>query len=223
MSERRIEATSDGPYGVYGRVDLVRVGVDTQDGHASEWRTGEAVDVSGQVDDEGTYWLCRCGQSSAKPFCDGSHNKGFDGAEAAPTGSYEARAKVLQGEGVQVRDDRGICEHAGFCTRSDTNVWKMVGSQDEGELADMVEMIHRCPSGALTHREHSGAADTEPDLPQRIAVVDDGPLFVTGVEVARADGEPIETRARMTLCRCGASKIKPLCDGSHADVGFRDS
>lgn len=158
-----------------------------------------------------------------QPFCDGSHSQGFDGTEAAPTDSYESRAKVMQGEGMQVRDDRGICEHAGFCLRSDTNVWKMVRSQDAGVLAEMVEMIDRCPSGALTHREHSGAADAEPDLRPRIVVVDDGPLFVTGVQVARADGEPIESRPRMTLCRCGASKIKPLCDGSHADVGFQDS
>ncbi|MDH4280379.1 MAG: CDGSH iron-sulfur domain-containing protein, partial [Acidimicrobiia bacterium] len=27
-------------------------------------------------------------------------------------------------------------------------------------------------------------------------------------------------RQRVTLCRCGASSIKPLCDGSHAEVGF---
>ena len=34
------------------------------------------------------------------------------------------------------------------------------------------------------------------------------------------DGQPLETRNRMTLCRCGASKHKPFCDGSHNEVKF---
>jgi len=26
----------------------------------------------------------------------------------------------------------------------------------------------------------------------------------------------------VTLCRCGHSKIKPLCDGTHRDIAFRE-
>lgn len=226
-SVRRIEATENGPYGVFGRVDLVRVGVLSEGGHPIEWQEPAAVDTSGEADDEGTYWLCRCGRSGNKPFCDGSHKSGpqpFDGTEAAPTDSYEARARVMQGHGVQVRDDRGICEHAGFCMRADTNVWKMVRSDDADVVEQMVAMVDHCPSGALTHRTDGDRVDDEPDLPQRILIVDDGPLWVTGgVPVDRADGADLQTRNRMTLCRCGASKFKPLCDGSHAEVGFTDS
>jgi CDGSH-type Zn-finger protein len=62
----------------------------------------------------------------------------------------------------------------------------------------------------------------EPDLPQQVAVVADGPLWVTGgVSVQTSDGQILEQRNRVTLCRCGQSKNKPLCDGSHADAGFR--
>lgn len=57
-----------------------------------------------------------------------------------------------------------------------------------------------------------------------IGVVDDGPLFVTGgVPVRRADGGVMEVRNRQTLCRCGSSSNKPLCEGSHAKAGFRDA
>ena len=34
------------------------------------------------------------------------------------------------------------------------------------------------------------------------------------------DGEPLSTIAGVALCRCGASKNKPFCDGSHNIIGF---
>jgi CDGSH-type Zn-finger protein len=51
----------------------------------------------------------------------------------------------------------------------------------------------------------------------------DGPLLVRGdVEILLASGEPAPRRRRtVALCRCGASGIKPFCDGSHKAIGFR--
>ena len=68
----------------------------------------------------------------------------------------------------------------------------------------------------------SGNGDViEPDLPAGVAVIPDGPLWVSGgIEVTRADGTTLETRNRVTLCRCGQSGSKPLCDGSHKAAGF---
>lgn len=43
-----------------------------------------------------------------------------------------------------------------------------------------------------------------------------------GIPVTTSDGRTIETRNRVTLCRCGQSANKPLCDGAHKDVGFTD-
>ena len=80
-------------------------------------------------------------------------------------------------------------------------------------------MIERCPSGALTY-EVDGEI-IEPSLPAEIAVIPDGPLWVSGgITVERADGTELETRNRVTLCRCGQSGAKPLCDGSHKEAGF---
>ena len=40
--------------------------------------------------------------------------------------------------------------------------------------------------------------------------------------VVAKDGHRYEVRNRVTLCRCGASKNKPFCDGSHAAIEFKD-
>ena len=65
-------------------------------------------------------------------------------------------------------------------------------------------------------------ADVEPLLPQAIAVTDDGSLWVTGSIPITGDDGVLEPRNRVTLCRCGASANKPLCDGSHQSAGFVD-
>ncbi|WP_370634521.1 CDGSH iron-sulfur domain-containing protein [Actinotalea sp. Marseille-Q4924] len=56
-----------------------------------------------------------------------------------------------------------------------------------------------------------------------ITACPNGPLLVRGdVEVLLADGAPAPRRRRtVALCRCGASAIKPYCDGSHKVIGFR--
>jgi CDGSH-type Zn-finger protein len=50
-----------------------------------------------------------------------------------------------------------------------------------------------------------------------------GPLLVRGeVEILSPTGEAIpQNRKTIALCRCGASTIKPYCDGSHKLVRFR--
>lgn len=217
-----IEVQPDGPYLVHGRVPLRRTRqVETDDGVPMSWQT------TAELETDDTVALCRCGQSSNKPFCDGTHDRqGFDGAESAPTDSYDERADRYPVAGLEMRDDRSICEHAGFCGNGRTNVWKMADGparESDAVRAEMLRMVVHCPSGALTASTDDGRA-IEPPLATAIGVVADGPLAVTGsIPVERADGQPLETRPRMTLCRCGQSSIKPLCDGSHADAGFTDS
>jgi CDGSH-type Zn-finger protein len=48
-----------------------------------------------------------------------------------------------------------------------------------------------------------------------------GSIRVTGtVDFVDGEGNVIETKTDFSLCRCGASKEKPFCDGSHREVGF---
>jgi CDGSH-type Zn-finger protein len=226
----RITVTPNGPYLVTGGVPVTRRSiVYSEHGESMTWQTKAELDTSGSSgSSDAVVALCRCGGSASKPFCDGTHARnGFDGTETAPSASYDERATSYPGSRVVVRDDRGICEHAGFCGNRRTNVWKMAGGpadEDSVLRAEMMSMIEHCPSGALTFRMSAGEADVEPGLRAEVGVTDDGPYFVTGgIPVERADGQPVETRNRVTLCRCGASQNKPLCDGSHKKAGFRDA
>ena len=56
-----------------------------------------------------------------------------------------------------------------------------------------------------------------------VGVVDNGPYWVRGgIPIESADGSTYEVRARMALCRCGHSRNKPFCDGSHVAARFKD-
>ena len=214
----RIEVTEQGPYVVTDGPGPHRARpLSTEQDEPIAWQHDPELPA------EASYALCRCGASQNKPFCDGSHTThDWDGTETAPTTTYAERAKTYAGTGIAVRDDRGICEHAGFCGNKLSNVWKLTGQADSTPVRTQIAgMVERCPSGALTYRLDGSEDDVEPQLAEGVAVLDDGPLWVTGgVTVERSDGAGLETRNRMTLCRCGASGIKPLCDGSHSKVGF---
>ena len=94
-------------------------------------------------------------------------------------------------------------------------------SNDPEVLAKIIDKLDNCPSGAHAYALEDGGEIIEPELPKEVVVIPDGPLWVTGgVPVERSDGQPLEVRNRVTLCRCGASSIKPLCDGAHKEIGF---
>lgn len=59
-------------------------------------------------------------------------------------------------------------------------------------------------------------------MPARIVPYANGPYLVRGeFELTDQDGNVIETRrGTVALCRCGASRTKPFCDGTHKTIGF---
>ena len=219
---RRIVVRKNGPYIVYGRVPLVqKTQVVSEYGEPLTWQK------DGELDVEETYLLCRCGQSSNKPFCDATHAKNhFDGTETALAGSTTER-QIVQGQGtrITVKRDFYLCAESGYCGNRITNIEAMAEHTADPQVrAQIMAMISHCPSGSYTFALDAESGDVEPDLPQQIAATTEiteggpiiGPLCVTGnIPIARADGQPFETRNRVTLCRCGLSGNKPLCDGTH--------
>ena len=67
------------------------------------------------------------------------------------------------------------------------------------------------------------AASDDHGGPAHVTRVPDGPLKIDGnIEICTGTGKRITTASKSFLCRCGASKNKPFCDGSHKAIGFKD-
>jgi hypothetical protein len=93
---------------------------------------------------------------------------------------------------------------------------------DAAETAKVIDVIRKCPSGALSYAV-DGAEAALPQRPPMVTVTDNGPYAVTGgVELLGVKMGEGASSEHYTLCRCGASKNKPFCDGSHWDAGFKD-
>ncbi len=59
----------------------------------------------------------------------------------------------------------------------------------------------------------------------KIRIRNNGPLLVEGeITILDASEKPfgLGGRTMISLCRCGHSANKPICDGSHRTAGFAD-
>lgn len=220
-----VKITRNGPYVVSGHLPLSKetIGTDAA-GESIRWEHGQ--EFPRQAD----YVLCRCGHSATKPFCDGTHAKiGFDGSETASRQPYRDQAKVFRGPTMSLTDVEGLCAFARFCDPNGS-VWNLVNETDSpGARRHFTHQARDCPSGRLVAWDNATGKPVEPTYQPSIGLIEDpakgcaGPLWVRGgVPLIGADGFQYEIRNRMTLCRCGASKNKPFCDGSHAAIGFND-
>lgn len=58
----------------------------------------------------------------------------------------------------------------------------------------------------------------------KLKVQKDGPYLLEGAELIDWNGAPYpHADGPIALCRCGASKKKPFCDGTHTKIGFKAS
>ena len=165
-----------------------------------------------------TIALCRCGGSSNKPYCDGTHaNNGFSGENL----SVKSRDRLdsFVGKKITIHDNRGLCSHAGHCGAFR---FKEGIDPDRADFDAIVKAVRDCPSGAISY-SIDGVRYNEEQRGPAITVSNNGPYHITGgielTTVSKMEGGSDE---HYTLCRCGQSKNKPFCDGTHAKVGFVD-
>ncbi|TPK95564.1 iron-binding protein [Mesorhizobium sp. B2-4-12] len=220
----RVTVTRNGPYLVTGDLSLCEqtIGTDS-DGESEEW-IEKILPSPGPK-----FALCRCGHSNNKPFCDGSHARvGFIGTEVAARTMYLDQAEAFDGPFLALLDVESLCAFARFCDPKG-QVWSQVAKTDDPEVrATFIRQVQNCPSGRLVVWDKARGSAIEPELAPSIGLIEDpaegcsGPLWLRGgIAVVSADGEEYEVRNRMTLCRCGGSRNKPFCDGTHAAIKFR--
>lgn len=201
-----IEVTKNGPYVVSGPCRV---------------RDSRGGDVPARR----KFALCRCGNSSQKPFCDGTHAKiGFYGARLA-TGRT-GLPNQYRGKRITIHDDRAICAHSGVCTDNLPKVF-LLGNEpwidaDGAAAEEMIALVKRCPSGALSC-SIDGLTQTAEPRERMITASKNGPYFISGDVELQADGAMPRFGDRYALCRCGGSKNKPFCDGTHWTVAFDES
>ncbi len=214
----KIIVTKNGPYIVTGRVPLIQEEIcNDNEGYSCSWQKVKEFPV------EDTYALCRCGRSSNRPFCDGTHGReGFSGGEVAGSEPYLRRPRVYHGPKLELLDYENLCVHARFCMRP-AGVWNLTEHSDRVQEREQARKeACNCPSGRLVLKDLETGRIIEPALEKSIVLIENpargehGPIWVRGgIPVVSADGKPYTVRNRMTLCRCGKSQNKPFCDGSH--------
>ena len=132
--------------------------------------------------------------------------------------------EIVDGRKIRVHFDAKKCIHSRGCVLSHPEVFvpNVQGEWIHPDAATpeaVAEIAHNCPSGAIAYeRLDGGPAEQAPQV-NLVRLRENGPLAFHGaLEISGA-----EIGFRATLCRCGASKNKPYCDGSHAGAGFAAS
>ena len=178
----------------------------------------------GPLEAKATIALCRCGESGTKPFCDGAHAKvGFTSEKVE--GRVLDKKDDYRGKDITIHDNRGICAHAGVCTDGLPAVFRLKKEPwidpDGAPSDEIIATVKRCPSGALGY-SIGDVAQPDQGLEPGITVAEDGPYVVTGRLDLEGEERPEgASTEQCSLCRCGASKNKPFCDGSHWQIKFR--
>ena len=131
--------------------------------------------------------------------------------------------EVVKGREVTITFDGSRCVHSRNCVLGHPEVFvpNVKGEwihPDAAPAATVLQIGVTCPSGAIRVSRNDGSATSEgPPVVNTLRLRENGPL---SLEAPMLIGGQAASSVRVTLCRCGASRNKPYCDGSHAEAGF---
>jgi CDGSH-type Zn-finger protein/uncharacterized Fe-S cluster protein YjdI len=145
-------------------------------------------------------------------------------ASAAASAATSPKVDVAVGREVTLRFDHSRCVHSRACVLGEPNVFKANTPgewiyPDQATVQRIAIVANNCPSGAISFQASDSTRNEQAPPVNLVRIRENGPLaFHATLEVnGRADG------FRATLCRCGQSKNKPYCDGSHVEAHFEAS
>ena len=130
---------------------------------------------------------------------------------------------------IIIHDNRKICSHAAECVNNLPSVFKFDArpwiDPEAATLEESINTIRKCPSGALSYSIDGVEYKDQNERKPMVTVSKEGPYIITGgVELI---GDNLQfgdgaSKEHYTLCRCGASRNKPFCDGMHRVIKFKD-
>jgi CDGSH-type Zn-finger protein/uncharacterized Fe-S cluster protein YjdI len=148
-------------------------------------------------------------------------------AEAAPAlapALTTAPVEVVRGKDLTIHFEARRCIHSRHCVLDAPTVFKANTPgewiyPDTVSAETLVGVAISCPSGAIRYERHDGGLAESAPAVNQLRVRENGPYAVHAplTIAGQSDGW------RATLCRCGQSRNKPWCDGSHVGAGFTAS
>ena len=135
--------------------------------------------------------------------------------------------KEYKNEEITVVWKPGQCAHSTNCWKSLLGVfdprrkpWIDMQAADTDEI---IKTVGNCPSHALSYYLNEGAKLKEEEKQKGLEIksAKNGPYLISGTfTIMDSENNIIKTDEKAALCRCGGSKNKPFCDGTHKHIGF---
>ncbi len=204
---------------------------------------GEAVNVT--WDGRLCIHIAECGQSEGDLFVGGrnpwcmpdkaSQEEVFEICERCPSGSLTYSTASGQQESASGENTVNVAYNGPLFVKGELDI--------EGAPEDMPGTKFRaalCRCGQSKNKPFCDNSHLQADFEDYAAVgekgpgtvvsggkltikaLQDGPLLLSGnVTIIAGSGRKAWQGDNTALCRCGASKNKPFCDGSHKSAGFK--
>jgi CDGSH-type Zn-finger protein/uncharacterized Fe-S cluster protein YjdI len=147
-------------------------------------------------------------------------------SSTSKVGDTATLPEIVDGKDVTIIFDSQRCIHARHCVLQTPTVFKANTPgqwiyPDTVNVESIVTVAQQCPSGAIRYARHDDGPEESAPAVNTLNVRENGPYALrAAIRLTAPNGSISDDGIRATLCRCGQSKRKPWCDGSHVAAQF---